>query len=248
MKWETLSRKDASAITEKWNEMDPEDFRRMMEGWDGENLLSDEYRTLRSEIGDCWQEAVTKNQGQKKSVYSVDLDFGIMLFRLFDSKGFSSRIASNDGVWRYLCLKVVPDIVHSRFPGKTDQNADEARYWKTSRRIYLKSLWWYIFLSLQKKQGSKDKYEVTREVLKGNSTDTIVQLVERAGKNGYRVDVYRDIMRYYSTLEDIDGGEKQILLRKVMVLNTARVMTVEPDLMEGGSLQYVKELFGYFEY
>ena len=90
----------------------------------------------------------------------------------------------------------------------------------------------------------EDSYHKTYDILKNNSTDDILNLVERSGNDGYRVDVYRRIMTEYAET-DLRKSVKQ-LLRKVMVLNTARTTLVEPALAEGGVNGYVKELYLYF--
>ena len=152
----------------------------------------------------------------------------------------------------YLCVNVFPDIVHQRYPGskiKTkeevkDLNVNEDRFWKSKRRIYLKVLWWYIYLSLQFDKNEKEDFNLTYKILLNNTTDEVVQLVERAGSAGYRVDVCREIMNYYYLNRDKYDNKT---FRKVMVLNTARTKVVEPLLVHGGFKAYVKELFDYFD-
>ena len=56
------------------------------------------------------------------------------------------------------------------------------------------------------------------------------------------MDVYREIMKYYSANRDKYDNTK---FRQVMVLNTAKTQVVEPDLIEGGVYVYVKELFEF---
>ncbi|RXH51501.1 hypothetical protein D6T70_11320 [Kurthia gibsonii] len=159
--------------------------------------------------------------------YNFDLLFGLKLYEILnESIGFSNRIATDDDVWRYLSVCIVPDIVHSRW----SLNADH--FYKTPRRIWLKTIWWYIHLSWQ--NDSKQTYEI----LKKNSTDTILQLVERPGV-GYYVEMYREIMLQYHRYGDSDRD----LFRNILKLNTARIMTTSPELVEGGVKQYVTELF-----
>lgn len=157
--------------------------------------------------------------------YAFDLEFGLALYEILNSK-IENRDIYTDDIWRYLSIKVIPDIVHSRW----NLNAD--RYYKLSRRIYLKQLWWYIHLSWN---GNVDQ---TYVVLKNNTTDTILNLVERPGL-GYNIDMYREIMKQYSHLQDSDRQ----LLRRVMVLNTARSKNVSPELVENGISGYVTQLF-----
>lgn len=164
---------------------------------------------------------------ENKLDYNFDLLFGLKVYEILnESIGFSNRIATNDDVWRYLSVCVVPDIVHSRW----SLNADH--FYKTSRRIWLKTIWWYIHLSWQ------NNSEETYEILKNNSTDTILQLVERPGI-GYYIDMYREIMlQYYK-----QGESDRDLFRSILKLNTARIMTTSPELVEGGVKEYVNSLF-----
>ena len=76
-----------------------------------------------------------------------------------------------------------------------------------------------------------------------NSEDTILQLVDRAGANGYRPELYRKIARMFLEYPGEENHDE--LFRRVMKLNTARMVTTEPELTEGGIPQYVKELFEY---
>ena len=71
-----------------------------------------------------------------------------------------------------------------------------------------------------------------------NNTDTILQLVDRCGRSGYRIDLYREIMRYKS--KNKVNGEK---FRKVLILNNARVKVIDPYLVNGGLEKYVEDLY-----
>lgn len=178
-----------------------------------------------------------EHSGKTFSLYEYDLLFGINMYECLKEKyKISERQASQDGIWMFLSVEVIPDIVYLRWKG-----LNENRFYKESRRIWLKTLWWYIHLSWQ---GSSI---ATLEILKDNSTDDVVQLVERSGNKGYRVELYREIMKNYSRISENEKGRKNQLFRKVMKLNTARTRVVEPSLTSGGEKQYVKELFDYFD-
>src|SRR5699024_11798367 len=100
------------------------------------------------------------------------------------------------------------------------------------RRIWLKTIWWYIHLSWYKNKSE------TYDILKDNSTDTILQLVERPSL-GYYIDLYREIMyQYYKT-----GNSDRDLFRRVLKLNTARIVSTSPELLDGGLVIYVAKLF-----
>lgn len=163
----------------------------------------------------------------KKLDYKFDLLYGLKIYEILNEDiGFTNRVATNDEVWRYLSICVIPDVVHSRW------SKNEDHFYKVSRRIWLKTIWWYIHLSWC---GSS---EGTYNLLKENSTDTILQLVERPGI-GYYLDLYREIMLQYQNYEDTSRN----LFRRVLQLNTAKLLTTSPELVEGGIKNYVKALF-----
>lgn len=201
----------------------------------------DEYKALQqdlqeafvktlSEIGIDREEIDTQN-----NAYKVDYIFGMKMYLLLTKKyGMTVRTAACDGMWRHLSLCVVPDIVDMRY-GKDHPD----RFWKKAKRIWLRVIWWYIYLSWQ---GDE---ETTRNVLKDNSTDEILQLVDRCGRGGYRVELYRKFMKKYSEL-DISERRKSRIFRKMMVLNTARVQVMEPGLVDGGEKKYVDDICNYF--
>ncbi|MEC6749229.1 DUF6339 family protein [Marinilactibacillus sp. XAAS-LB27] len=162
-----------------------------------------------------------------KEKYTFDLNFGLGLYELLKEEfKLDNRTASEDDIWRYLSIRIIPDIVHSRW------NFNSDRFYMMSRRIWLKQIWWYIHLSWQ---GDS---ESTFEVLKNNTTDTILNLVERPGL-GYNIKLYREIMNQYKNYQDDD----RMLLRKVLVLNTAKVKSIHPNLNQGGIKKYVENLF-----
>ena len=80
--------------------------------------------------------------------------------------------------------------------------------------------------------------EDTFKLLENNTTDTILQLVERPCI-GYNVEMYRELMKQYYEYND----SSRQLFRRVLKLNTARLLTTSPELMEGGIPQYVHDLF-----
>lgn len=159
--------------------------------------------------------------------YKFDLTFGLKIYQILNENiNFSNRSATNDDIWRYLSVQVIPDVVHSRW------EMNDAHFYKTSRRIWLKTIWWYIALSWQGDEHS------TFNILSKNTTDTILQLVERPGI-GYHIELYRELMLQYSGIQD----SSREIFRKALKLNTARLLTVSPELLEGGIKKYVENLF-----
>lgn len=203
----------------------------------------EEYKKLREEILDLFVRTLSEigidpvDINSKNYAYQVDYIFGLKFYQLLNNNyNMNIRIASTDGVWRFLSTCVVPDLVEMRYG---IEHPD--RYWKKPKRVWLRVIWWYIYLSWQ---GDE---ELTREVLKDNSTDEILQLVDRCGRDGYRVDLYREIMKKYASM-DITYRRKEQIFRKMMVLNTAKVQVIEPALVDGAEIQYVDDLCGFIGY
>lgn len=175
--------------------------------------------------------------------YYMDYNFGMYLYEyLWNQKGFSLRVASNDGFWRYLSVKVVPDVVAQRW-GKDN----DSHFWSQPTRIWLRSIWWYIHMAWQ------GDFESTRKVIscKHFTTDTILNFEERTGRKGTHIDAYRQIIKCYSQVPDnivkkIGRGRAKNsddLFRIVMKLNTAKMMVMDPSLYSGGEVAYAKSLF-----
>lgn len=239
--WRRMTRGEASALSKEWDSADSDSFIYIQDGWTGECLkaLPSKYRTMAEDIrkmsSDCYS-----GRTKGREVYPDDLKFALELYgTLNDKYGMTPGIASDDDVWRYIQMNVVPDVVYDRWAdkGRPGERINEDRFWKNSRRMWLKTLWWYIHLSLQ-----NDSLNDTYEILKNNTADDISQLVERAG-SGYRVELYRAVMRRYHAYT---GGDPMIL-RKVLKLNVVRCTTVEPLLFSSGVDGYVESLFRYFE-
>ena len=158
---------------------------------------------------------------------AYDMKVGLALYQVLGEAGMDIRTAADDGWWRYLSLRVLPDLVKSRW-----DSAPPVRYWKGRSRIWLRALWWTVHLTWQ---GTEEN---TRKVLESVTTDTVVQLVERPGKGGFRIDLTRLIfgMRWLRK-------PSQDQFRAIMKLNTAQIVLKEPVFCEGGLFGYVDGLF-----
>lgn len=190
--------------------------------------LSNDMQELRDSFIEARDELYDKYNldSEEKLGYDFDLRFGLKVYSILSREvGFTNRIASNDEVWRYLSIKIIPDIVHSRWGRKEVRTL-------TSRRIWLKNLWWYIHLSWA---GSSEE---TFNLLKNNTTDTVVQLVERPGI-GYYTDLYRELMKQYANINDSSRN----IFRRALKLNTALLPVSYPELMDGGIPEYIKYIF-----
>lgn len=212
-------------------------------------VLDGDYAILRSDLTRLFRTVIEKAEenNQKTQSYYTDFQFGILLFMYMKKQDwFSLRVAADDGFWRYLSLKVIPDAVAIRW-GKDS----EERYWSKPGRVWLKQLWWYIYLSWKKDE------DTTRKTVESPncSTDTILNFVERSGKKGTCVDAYRWIIYFYSRIPSAELSEynkrrkknrnnkSEDLFRVVMKLNTARIMVSEPALCIDGCKGYARKLF-----
>lgn len=202
------------------------------------NVADDpDLRTLIMDLKDGYSKIINDPRFgfvQKKDYYK-DYMFGLFMYDYFSKKNwFSLRTASDADFWRFLSVKVVPDIVKNRY----DCNP---KYYGggNSNRIWLKTIWWFIHLSWQ------GTLENTRRILLRNqfTTDTILNLGDRSGRNGVHVDTYRKIVQFYAEIPSEYKSRSQDLFRTVMKLNTAKILSVEPSLCSGGEEEYVRTLF-----
>ncbi len=230
MIYKTYDRGEARVAMENW-----------LKNYPNLPVLNSDYLKMREDIEKIYEE-VNQDVIDIKS-YPFDVKFGIALYHYFDCShpDFSMRLASNDGFWIYISLQVVPHIVAKRW-GKDN----ESHYWSKGVRIWLRSIWWYVYLSWQ------GNIKETEDLLLSPcfNTDSILNLSERVGRYGTYINVCRCIMKDYSTIplsnikqynEKLEGN--LTLFRLIMKLNTVKSLVIEPDLCDGGVEGYVKSLF-----
>jgi hypothetical protein len=210
--------------------------------------LDDDYKKIRDNLIECYSKFEDSNSEElnsSKSNYFIDVYMGLCLYTtLWSFEGFSMRAASDDGFWRYFAVDVIPDIIAKRWGYDSD-----AHYWARASRIWPRQIWWYIHLSWQ------GDIKRTEKILKSSNftTDTILNLEERTGREGTFIDVYRWIMYFYSMipsdkLEQYNAELKKknknnYLFRTIMKLNTAESVAVEPTLYPGGAKEFARKLF-----
>ncbi len=170
--------------------------------------------------------------------YSLDYKFACDLYCILNEEyGFTLRDAANDGVWRYIAMKVIPNLIRIRWGGYMPDHL-----YSKSVRIYPKQLWWYVHLSWQGDITSTYKL-LGKERF---TTDVIQAVVERPGI-GYNIELIRRLMRRFGevdeTLLEIPFRE---FVRRVMILNTALVQTSIPELYDDGLDGYINYLFSRF--
>lgn len=202
--------------------------------------LPPEYERIREDLIRLFQEF------KQYQDYQFDYRYALAIYRYFSSQNhhwFTLSLSADYDFWRYLSLVVVPDLVYQR------HGTQKEYYYGKDVRIYLSTMWWYAHMSWQ---GSMEETEMTIE---NNTTDTILNLVERPGKKGVHLQVYRSIMKLYGLLgkierrvsiSDSDSEMTSVnvtLFRRVMTLHTAKSQVINPDLYECGALGYARMLF-----
>ena len=209
--------------------------------------IPEEYVKIREELEYIYIESKHGlSESDDKYSYKLDCLFGLSLYEYFNRcDWFTLRCASDDDFWRYLDVVVIPHIVADRWP---ELNPDH--FWRKGIRIWLHSIWRFIHYSWQGSYGGT--YDVIFK-LDRFGTDELMNFVERPGKHGTYVKVYRKIIYRYSLLPIEKIMQKNKLLKKtnrndtafraLMRFNNAKIIVMEPSLYSNGEEGYVISLF-----
>ena len=254
-----LSFNDAKSAIDKYDAMSDVEFADQIRHWARydvpEESFGEEYKDIRSGVVETFQKLLA--DGDYKINYRLDLGVGIKLYELLNpANGFDLIKANDDDIWRYISVRVMPDLTFIRYPNQSSDvevikeiipelsyaigittekdsvRLKKKRFYSHTRRIWLKTLWWYIHLGWQ---GDSEK---TYEVLKNNGTNVIGHFIERPGR-GYREQLFRYMLYAYSMLPE----QKDKTFRAAAKLNLAKCVSVEPALTEGGEKGYSEKLF-----
>ncbi len=229
-----LSKSQAKQFVDSVDQMSEAVFEDLKIQWQNRMVtdFDSEYTSFRNSIVAIYDES------KKTSNYEADLQVGLALFKEFNpNNGFSLVMANDDDIWRYLSCKVFPDITYERYPNpekdirEAGGHLNHKRFYSHTRRIWVKTLWWYVFLSWQGDEKS------TYEVLKDFGTDTISDFIERTGQ-GYRLGLYRQMMASYSKIENKSSD----LFNRIQKQNLVNCRTTEPSLVADGEKGYVTAL------
>ena len=231
--YKKFTKSQAREFIEEIDNLSDAAYEDLLAQWSKFNVIGydESYNELRKKVIDIYCKY------KEKSGYEVDVRIGLCLYgELSKKNGFTNVLANDDDIWRYLSCIVFPDITNLRYPpSKTDRNEghrlNTKRFYLHTRRIWLKTLWWYIHLSWQGTENS------TYKVLKDYGTDTISDFIERPGK-GYRLALYRSLMKEYSKVDTKSAN----LFNRRQKQNLVNCRNVEPALTEGAELGYVKRL------
>lgn len=236
IRYQKLSYNDAKNIVAEYDGYNDVEFDDLVKHWKANDVSASAfdpaYEEFRKELVSVFNDTLVETGG--KMNYLLDLRVGIKLYQLMPlGKDFTVIQANDDDIWRYISVKVMPDITYLRYPNpeKGSIRINQKRFYSHTRRIWLKTLWWYIHLSWQ---GDESK---TFEVLRDNGVDNINKLIETPGR-GYRIPLFRSMMlEYHKTsphkVKDFAAFTK---------LNNAKCVSVEPALTSGGVAVYAQKL------
>lgn len=253
MEWLELNQVDAR---ERYESLLENDFR---DSYILSTLTSQSEKKLRYQLTDAYEEIISQindgiNNGKlnySKKKYYTDCYFGIELFKILRSFKFQLHDASNINIWRYISLYIIPDLVLERHGKK------EKYFYSIPNRIWLRTIWWYCMLSMQTQIVDNKKvyaYDKTLKVIQEFNTDYILNIVDRSGSDGFRIQLVREIItQFYERREEIKKyfnndasiSDKEFP-RKIMLLNVARLEVYEPMTYDGGIKGYVKDLFDFY--
>ena len=213
------------------------------------------YKNIREGVVSAFKQAL--EDSNNRIDYNLDLKVGLKLYELLrPAEGFDIVKANDDDIWRYISVCVMPDLTFIRYPNQSEDvdiirehisglsyaiapkkekdsvRIKKKRFYSHTRRIWLKTLWWYIHL------GWQNTTEQTYEVLKNNGTNIISHFIERPGR-GYREQLFRSMLYAYALLPE----QKDSTFRAAAKLNLAKCVSVEPALTNGGVKAYSQRLF-----
>ena len=220
-----MSLKECASIFDNWVKTDT------LPSWDNmsKSQLDEEYQKLREDF-------IAEYNKQKTlyEKYNLDANMSIWFYKYMNDKTwFCDRLACDEDFWRYIAMNVIPEVITDRWT-----KSDRRHYYSKGTRIYPYTLYWYAHLSL--KSGNIDE---TKKLLASErlNTDCIVALVERTGRNGTCIELYRHIVDFFC---NTDPSKKldHIHLRRIMKLCMSRIPVMDPDLCPGGSKEYARKL------
>lgn len=197
---------------------------------DWSNQLDSDYLAIRYYLVEKYNEL--KRSGYKD--YKLDYRFSLIFYDFFHRKEWlTDRIAADYDFWSYIALIVIPDLVFDRFGAEDDKH-----YYAKGLRIWPYTLYWYAHLSWQ---GDIKSTEIILSSSRCCS-DTILNLVERPGRNGTYIDLYRNIMFYFVNCNPSKNVDSIKLFRSIMKLTLAKPLVIDPDLYSGGTRAYANEI------
>ena len=233
-----LKLKDAKNWDAAISQMNQTSFDSLLESWKSYSLPEEDAALFKDsekevELRNAIVDVARQFDGDKKS-YLYDLEIGIKLYQeLSPVSGLFPLVeAADDDRWRFISCRIFPDLTYLRWstPGKSDTGRiNSKRFYSHPRRIWLKTLWWFVYLAWQ------GDVESTRKVLLKLSGDVISDFIERPN-NGYRVEYMRQLLATYSRVQN----RSTELFNQIQKLNLVKFKSIEPELSDGGNELFAK--------
>ena len=207
-----------------------------------------QFQELHESLHKFWVESLPlKETGLSNAHYQCDLRFAISLYDHLDSIGFTQWEAADDEIWAGFALKVIPDIYYDRWPfnGK-DDHFQRWIYFRTWR-VWTKTLWWFIFLTMATDANGKLDKDATWDRLCDLESTSIDDFLDRCGK-GFRVEFGRKLMERFVQFiraHNITGTSRRTTWRFIVSQAYLRSINIDPDLC--GHESFLDDIFKLFE-
>lgn len=127
VRFKTLSRDEAKRIISAFDNYDDVEFDDLVNHWkhyDPVSEYDESFVDFRNELLAAFREGLQETNG--KMDYPVDLKVGLKIYSLLPiGKNFSIVQANNDDFWRYISVKVMPDITYLRSTRYVNANRED---------------------------------------------------------------------------------------------------------------------------
>ncbi len=222
-------------------------FEQMLSTGDFKRKYSDDNSDINLLVNEM--DHLFKNDAKGKTPYQQDLIYGKRLYELLSSfEWFDWTVATNKDFWSYIALYSMPQIIFDRFKkedkdGGLKVGALGTHFYSKWTRVYPCTLYW-IF-KICDKGAAQETYDFLSAPC--FSTDTILNVVERMGPKGFRIDVYGKIIDRFANLEHQKYaksiGAPNYILRAILVSHGIKNSVYIPELAENGIDGYIDMVF-----
>ena len=119
IRYQKLSYNDAKNIVAEYDGYNDVEFDDLVKHWKANDVSASAfdpaYEEFRKELVSVFNDTLAETGG--KMNYLLDLRVGIKLYQLMPlGKNFSVIQANDDDIWRYISVKVMPDVTYLRYP------------------------------------------------------------------------------------------------------------------------------------
>ena len=119
IRYQKLSFNDAKSIVAEYDSYNDTEFQDLEKHWNEYDVSASSfdpsYEDFRKALLTVFQDTLVETGG--KMTYLLDLRVGIKLYELMPpGKNFTVIQANDDDIWRYISVKVMPDITYKRYP------------------------------------------------------------------------------------------------------------------------------------